>query len=429
MAFFAGDDRRAAGAVDGVYFIQPGILAEISLLWERPVAEPCYIHADLDAFYASVEQLDHPEYRGKPVIVGGLPGDRRCVVSAASYEARKYGVHSAMPIVRACELCPGGIYLRGNMKRYREKSAEVMAIFADFSPEVRQISIDEAFLDITGTGGIFGSPADTAKKLKEAVRGRTSLTVSLGLASNRYVAKIASGMSKPDGTFIVPPGEEGRFMRSLPAGKIWGAGEKAQDQFKKYGFKTGEDIYRLSLETLASMFGKAFGLFLYRAVRGEAAASFDDERGTHSISAERTFPYDLYDEFSIETALFDICQTLMFRLLDKNWQSRTASIKIRYGDFSTQSAQKTFPRPVNTMNELYESLLELFHRKYQAGRGIRLIGAGLMNLESEKAARQGDLFEGGDEKERNLEKYILEINKKFPGAALKKGRSWLADDT
>jgi DNA polymerase-4 len=387
----------------------------------------CFIHADLDAFYASVEQLDHPEYRGKPVIVGGLPGDRRSVVSTASYEARKFGVHSAMPIVRAHELCPGGIYLRGNMRRYREKSAEVMAIFANFSPEVKQISIDEAFLDITGAEGLFGPPAEMAKKIKAEVSGRTGLTVSLGIASNKYIAKIASGLSKPDGTSIIPPGGEEAFMRSLPVSKIWGAGKKTQEQFGVYGFQTGDDIYRQSLEALTGIFGKAFGLFLYRAVRGEPAASFDDERGTHSMSAERTFPQDVYDEFTLETELFDICQTIMFRLLDCHWQSRTLCIKIRYADFSTISAQETLDRPVSTINDMFEHLAALFHRKYQRGRGVRLIGAGLANLETGAPARQGDLFDGAGEKERTLEKCILEINKKFPGAALKKGRSWLAD--
>jgi DNA polymerase-4 len=385
-----------------------------------------YIHADLDAFYASVEQLDKPEYRGKPVIVGGLPGDRRSVVSTASYEARKYGVHSAMPVAQAYRLCPQGVFLRGNMERYREKSEEVMAVFSEFSPDVMQLSIDEAFLDITGTEGLFGPPALAAKKLKDAVRGRTGLTVSLGLASNKYTAKIASGMSKPDGVYIIAPGEEEKFMRALPVGKIWGAGPKTQDIFKKYGFRTGEDIHRLPLETLESVFGKAFGLFLYRAVRGESAEAFDEERGTHSMSTERTFSYDLVDEFTIETALFDICQTLMFRLLNCHWQSRTVSIKIRYDDFSTESARETSERPVHTMNELFERISALFHKKYKPGRGVRLIGAGLMNLETEKD--QGELFDSGNEKERNLEKYILELNKKFPGAALKKGRTWLADD-
>ena len=384
----------------------------------------CFIHADLDAFYASVEQLDHPEYRGKPVIVGGLPGDRRSVVSTASYEARQFGVHSAMPIAQAVKLCPQGIYLRGNMARYREKSFEIMAIFADFSPDVQQLSIDEAFLDITGMEGLMGPPEAIARKLKDRVRRETGLTVSAGLASNKYVAKIASGMSKPDGLSVIPPGGEADFMRPLPVGKIWGAGNKTQELFHKHGFKTCEDLCCLSLEALTAIFGKAFGLFLYRAVRGEGAAAFDEERGTHSMSAECTFDYDLYDEFTIQTALFAICQSLMWRLLDCRWQSRTVSIKIRYEDFSTEGARETSANPVSTLNDLYERLSALFHKKYQKGRGVRLIGAGLMNLET-GGLRQGDLFDAGDEKERRLERAILEINKKFPDAALRRGRACL----
>jgi DNA polymerase-4 len=230
-------------------------------------------------------------------------------------------------------------------------------------------------------------------------------------------------------------------MRSLPVGKIWGAGNKTQEQFRKYGFKTCEDIHRLTLGNLKSIFGASFGLFLYRAVRGEAASDWksaafdDDERGSHSMSAERTFPYDLYDEFTIETALFDLCETLMFRLLDKNWQSRTVAIKIRYEDFSNESARETFPNPVGSINELFDHLSALFRRKYQEpkvhGRGVRLIGAGLLNLETENTPIQGELFDTTNEKERAeqaLEKYILEINKKFPNAALRKGRSLMADD-
>jgi DNA polymerase-4 len=390
----------------------------------------CFIHADLDAFYASVEQLDHPEYRGKPVIVGGLPGDRRSVVSTASYEARKFGVHSAMPIVQAVKLCPGGIYLRGNMNRYREKSEEIMAIFRDSSPMVQQLSIDEAFLDITGTEKLFGPFEETAKKLKERVRGDTGLTVSVGLASNKYVAKIASGMSKPDGLFIIPPGEEEKFMLSLPVGKIWGAGNKTQELFRKHGFKTCEDIHGLSLNVLVSIFGKAFGKFLYLAVRGEAVETFDEEQGSHSMSNERTFEYDLYDEFAIETALFDICQGLIWRLLSARWQSRTVAIKIRYEDFSTEGARETVPNPVRTIDDLYERVLALFRKKYQPGRGVRLIGAGLMNLEAESGGGQQELFgpdaPGGEgEKERRLEETIFKINKKFPQAALHRGRTHL----
>jgi DNA polymerase-4 len=390
---------------------------------------PCFIHADLDAFYASVEQLDHSEYRGKPVIVGGLPGDRRSVVSTASYEARVFGVHSAMPVAEAVRLCPQGIFLRGRMDRYREKSREIMAIFGSFSPDVQQLSIDEAFLDITGTKGLFGTPEALAKKLKKRIRAETGLTVSVGIAENKYLAKIVSGLSKPDGLSVVENGGGEAFMRALPVGKIWGAGPKTQELFKKHGFTTGEDLYRLSGKVLAAIFGDALGLFLYRAVRGEAAAAFNEERGSRSMSAERTFAFDLYDTFAMETALFDICQDLMWRLLDCRWHSRTVSVKIRYGDFSTESGRKTFENPVRSFSGLYERLLALFQQKYRSGRGVRLLGAGLMNLETQ-SAHQGELFDGGTpqaEKERHLEEAILEINKKFPKAALRRGRSCLED--
>jgi DNA polymerase-4 len=313
------------------------------------------------------------------------------------------------------------------MRRYQEKSEEIMAIFASFAPAVQQLSIDEAFLDITGTEGLLGPPETAAQKLKSRVLAETGLTVSVGLASNKYIAKIASGMSKPDGVFIIPSGGEEKFMRSLPVGKIWGAGEKTQALFKKHSLESCEDIYRLSLEALISLFGNSFGTFLYRAVRGEPAETFDEERGTHSMSAEHTFDYDQYEPFAVETVLFDICQTLIFRLLSSRLQSRTVSLKIRYEDFSTESARETLPDPVRTINEFFTHISKLFRKKYEKGRGIRLIGAGLMNLEEENGY-QAELFDVKGEKERRLEESILEINSRFPGAALRRGRSWLADD-
>jgi DNA polymerase-4 len=380
-----------------------------------------YILADLDAFYASVEQLDHDDYRGKPVIVGGRTNDRRSVVSTASYEARKFGVHSAMPIVQAAKLCPDGIFVRCNMERYSEKSKEVMAVFSDFSPDVQQISIDEAFIDISGTEKLFGPYRETAIKIKKTVREKTGLTVSLGLASNKYVAKIAAGIFKPDGLFIVEPGGEEDFMLSLPITKIWGAGDKTQAEFKRHGLKSCADIHALSLETLTGIFGDAQALFLYRAVRGQGAAAFG-EREKHSISGEETFTYDLINVSEIEGALFSICQKLMRRLLLADMQSATVSIKIRYADFSTESAQRTEALPVRTAKDLYERVKALFHQKYQKGRAVRLIGAGLMNIKEAEAA-QGELFGFDDEKTQKLEQCILDINKKFPGAALKKART------
>ncbi|MCL1928085.1 MAG: DNA polymerase IV [Treponema sp.] len=382
-----------------------------------------FIHADLDAFYASVEQLDHPEFKNKPVIVGGLPGDRRSVVSTASYEAREYGVHSAMPLVQAVKLCPDGIYVRGNMNRYREKSAEVMAVFSDYTPVFQQLSVDEAFLDITGTEKLFGPPETLAREIKKTIFDKTGLTVSTGLASNKYVAKIASGMSKPDGLFVIPPGDEEKFMMSLPTDKIWGAGKKTRELFAKHGLKTCADIHRLSPEILRSLFGKALGIFLYRAVRGQAAEDFENKQENRSMSAERTFPYDLHDEFEIETHLFSIASEVFFRLLQTNLQSRTIIVKIRYGeDFSTEGGRETFQNPLQTLNEYYDQLLALFHKKYQAGRGIRLLGTGVANLEPKSNIMQTELFDSVTEKEKILEKSILAINSKYPKAALKRGR-------
>jgi len=385
---------------------------------------PCFVHADIDAFYASVEQLDRPECRGRPVIVGGLPGDLRSVVSAASYEARAFGVRSAMPVAQAAKLCPDGIFLRGNMERYREKSALIMSIFSEFSPDVRQISIDEAFIDVTGTEGLFGPPKEAAEKIKRRVFEGTGLTVSVGVSSNRYLAKIASGASKPDGLSVVPPGGEESFMRALPAERIWGTGSSTHEVFRKHGIRTGDDLFRLSQNALASLFGKAKGLFLYRAVRGEGAA-FEEERETRSISRERTFEHDLYDEFAMESALLDLCQSLIWRLLECGMQSRTVSLKIRYGDFSTEGARESRPARVATLNDLYDRVLGLFRKKYRRGAGVRLLGAGLMCLEDDSGA-QGELFGEAAEKELLLEKTILDINKKFPEAALRRGRSWLA---
>jgi DNA polymerase-4 len=297
-----------------------------------------------------------------------------------------------------------------------------MGIFAGFSPSVQQLSIDEAFIDITGMESLFGPPQIIAAKVKERVYSESGLTVSVGLASNKYLAKIVSGLSKPDGLQVIPVGGEEAFMRSLSVEKIWGAGDKTQEVFKKHGLKSGEDIFRLSLGALTAIFGNAFGMFLYRAVRGEGAAGFDEGRKTRSISSEETFPFDLYDDFAIETALFDLCQTLIWRLLDSQWQSRTVSIKIRYSDFTTEGARESSSNYITTLNDLYDRLIGLFRRKYQKGRGLRLLGAGLLNLES-SSMRQGDLFDDGKQKEQRLEKAILDINQKFPDAALRRART------
>lgn len=381
-----------------------------------------FFHVDLDAFFASVEQLDNPEYRGKPLIVGGKPSDRRSVVSTCSYEARKYGVHSAMPTYKAYELCPNAIFVYGRMYRYSEKSHEVMSIFHDFSPDVQQMSIDEAFLDMTGTTRLFGEPFEAAMLLKNTVKEKTGLTVSVGCASNKYLAKIASGLKKPDGLTIVPFGHEEEFMLGLPTSKIWGAGTKTQEHLKKSGFLTNQDIHKVSLKLLQSIFGEASGEFLYYAVRGKEVEKFSPVSKSHSMSFERTFEFDLTDTYIIETVLMELSQELMFRLLKEELNTKTVHIKIRYEDFSTVSIQMTGQRVFSTSDAIFEAAKKLFYKKYESGRGVRLLGVGLQNLEKGIQDSQGELFDFGEKKIQAVEKMVLKLQKKIPDVNIKKAR-------
>lgn len=385
----------------------------------------CYLHVDLDAFFASVEQLDNPEYRGKAVIVGGLPSDKRAVVSTCSYEARKYGVHSAMPIFKAYKLCPNGIYLRGRMERYHEKSKEVMKIFYDFSPDVKQMSVDEAFIDITGTEMLFGSPEEVAKKLKATILEKTGLTVSVGVAHNKYIAKIASGVNKPNGLCIVPEGQEENFMLSLPLSKLWGAGTKTQEKLKSYGFYTMKDIHKAPLANLTSLFGNCTGSYLYYAVRGHEVEGFSDITKSRQISTEETFNYDLTDIFAIETALLKLCYTVRFRLLDENFHTKTLHVKIRYEDFSTVSIQSTYQRAVSSLDDMYEKVCALFKSKYEYGKGIRLLGVSAQNLQKGVNSEAQELFDFGEEKKQKIEAAVLNIQKKNPNSEIKKARQFI----
>jgi DNA polymerase-4 len=382
----------------------------------------CYLHIDLDAFFASVEQLDFPEYKGKPVIVGGLPSDKRSVVSTCSYEARNFGVHSAMPIFKAYQLCPQGIYLKGRMRRYQEKSKEVMSIFYNYSPEIMQISIDEAFLDLTGTERLFGNPTDTAKKIKDDIYEKTGLTVSVGVASSKYLAKIASGLRKPNGLFVIPYGKEQEFMFTLPIEKIWGIGNKTRERITEAGFYTIKSIYDASEELLVSLFGKCTGKFLYNTVRGINNDTFSGKPKSQSISEEQTYPRDITEEYIIDTALLELCSNCMFRMLSEKKNSKTICVKIRYEDFTTVTIQETFQHTIKSIEELFENAKNLFYQKYERGRGIRLLGVGFHNIQNGIDDPQGELFDFGEKKKQAIEKTILELKQKNPKIPIKKAR-------
>lgn len=383
-----------------------------------------YLHVDLDAFFASVEQLDNPEYRGKPVIVGGKPEDRRSVVSTASYEARKYGVHSAMPTFQAYKLCPNGIYVHGRMQRYSELSYQIMNIFREYSPDVDQMSIDEAFIDITGTEKLFGPPEVVARKIKEHVKKQTGLTVSVGIATTKYLAKICSGFQKPDGLTYIHKGDEQKFMMELPLNKVWGLGPKSLELIRSKGINTTREIYEKTFDSLEFLFGKNMASFLYNVVRGGESETFSKEAKKHSISAETTFPYDLTDIYTIETEILELAHGVFFRLLKKDEYSRTAFIKIRYDDFSTCTVQETVDKNILTVDSFFEILKRLFEKKYISGRGIRLLGVGFDNIEKEDKPYQQDLFSTGDDKKQAVEKAILNLEKKHPDIKVRKARTF-----
>ena len=382
-----------------------------------------FLHVDLDAFFASVEQLDHPEYRGKPLIVGGKPEDKRSVVSTASYEARKYGVHSAMPTSQAYKLCPNGIFVYGRMERYSQVSYSVMQILKNYSPDVDQMSIDEAFLDITGTEKLFGPPEITAQKIKEDIKKQTGLTVSIGLASSKYFAKIASDINKPDGFYFVKPGSEQEFMLNLPLKKVFGVGNKTLEKLNNFGIKKTKDIFEKSLETLTFMCGENQAQFLYNIVRGKCdEQKFNSKPKSHSISAETTFSYDVSDSYILETMILDLAYSIMFRLLKEKGFSKTAFIKIRYEDFSTVSVRQTFDKNIISLDNFYDILKSLFKKKWEYGRGVRLLGVGLDNIEKEDHPVQQELFDDGFEKKQKVEKAILQLSQKHPEIKVHKAR-------
>lgn len=381
-----------------------------------------FLHVDLDAFFASVEQRDNPQYRGKPVIIGGLPEDRRAVVSTASYEARKYGVHSAMPIAQAARLCPNGIYIRGNYHHYSEVSHEIMAIFNDFSPSVLQMSIDEAFIDVTGTQNIWGSPVEAAQKIKDRIKSETGLTVSVGVASTMYVAKIASGFRKPDGLTYIPAGDEEKFILSLPLEKLWGAGTKTQERLHSAGFRTTRDIHTKSISLLKAIFGESMGSFLYNAVRGNKDMEFGREAKNKSMSEETTFEYDVHDRYTIGSVIMVISKNILWRMHQEKLCSRTCAVKIRYDDFSTVSIQETSEINIANSDDLYERCIRLFEKKYDDKKSIRLIGISVEKLESTSIPQQETLFDFGNKKKSKVEKAIFDMESRNPALKMKKAR-------
>lgn len=371
--------------------------------------EERFFHIDLDAFFASVECLDHSEYRGKPLIIGRV--GPRCVCSTCSYEARKFGVHSAMPMSMALRLCPNAITVPGNMKRYSEKSKEVMAIIRAFAPGFIQASIDEAYLDMTGMETVYGKPRAAGYLLKDKIFNETGLTVSIGIGSSHFIAKLASDYHKPNGLTYVAKGREIEFVDTVGIKKLWGVGKVMQQNLEKRHIYSTQDIREFSCESLQGFFGKASGSYLYQICRGIDPGIISADTKTHSISTETTYYPDLFEADAINQYLLQMSQEVTFRALDEGFMAKTVGVKIRYGDFTTTSIQATPTEGIYNSGEVYALAKELFWKKYN-GSGIRLLGLGLYQMYEGDSPEQGELFAEDREKRRKLEKTILSLQKK-----------------
>jgi len=340
--------------------------------------ETTILHVDMDAFFVSVELLERPELRGKPVVVGGRP-DERGVVSAASYEARKYGIHSAMPLRTAGKLCPHAIFLDGHHAKYGEWSDKVATILGKFSPIVEMVSIDEAYLDLAGTERLHGPPFAAADKLLRTITKSTGLPCSAGLASTRLVAKVASDQAKPRGLLWVASGQEARFLAQLPVRKIPGIGEVTERALRALGIEFVHQLADSSQEKLEKIFGQ-WGTALYRKARGGDSYEFVLDAEPKSISHNHTFGEDTTDVVALESMLSHLSQKACKRLREAGLSSRTLTLTIRYAGFDTYTRSKTLPEPIQFDADAFAAFLSLFREHRNTQRKVRLLGVAFSGL-------------------------------------------------
>ena len=380
-----------------------------------------YFHVDMDAFFVSVEELFDPTLKGKPVVVGGRPNERG-VVSAASYAARKFGVHSAMPLRTAYSLCPQAIFVDGHPERYRECSHQVFEVLRSFSPLVEMASIDEAYLDMTGTERLHGPPLRAAHRLHERMKAETKLNCSVGIAASRLVAKITSDQAKPNGIMWVLPGREAAFLAPLDVRKVPGVGKVTEKNLHTYGIRKVGDLAKLDERFLEERFGK-WGMALAGKSRGlDAGGWFDTEigedAGPKSISHEHTFNVDTADQEQIESTLARLCEMVGRRLREHDLTARTIQLKLRYTDFTTITRAHSVARATALDTELYSEVRELFRKNWKRGAGVRLVGVHASSW-AEGDEEQLDLLgDGGHEKWRGALKAADRLRDKFGESAV-----------
>jgi len=373
----------------------------------------------MDAFYASVEQRDHPELRGKPVIVGGTQG--RGVVSAASYEARKFGVHSAMPISTARRLCPSGVFMPVRMQHYAEIGRQIRTIFLSFTPLVEPLSLDEAFLDARGCEGLFGPIPEIARQIKQRIRAETGLIASVGVAPNKYLAKLAGDVGKPDGFVVLPPEKVVEFLTPLPISRIWGVGAKGERRLHDMGIRTIGQIAALPEKVMIDRFGE-MGRHIWQLAHGRDSRTVVPDREAKSVSTETTFAHDIGDRGVLRVWLLDLVDHLSSRLRREGLWARTIDVKIRSSDFRTVTRATTLSEPTNGTNVIWKSAANLLERYLTSELlPVRLLGVGATKLTREPIV-QGNLFEEKTPSRMSaLDSTIDTIRAKFGGASIQRG--------
>lgn len=360
--------------------------------WKRVI-----VHVDMDAFFAAIEQRDNPSLRAKPVIVGALPRSRG-VVSTASYEARAYGVRSAMPISRAWHLCPEGVFLPVNMEKYVRVSCQLMDILQEFTSRVEQVSIDEAFLDVTGYGSNFQDPVDLARALKQRIKDQLQLPVSVGVGPNKFIAKLASGMKKPDGLVVIPREEVEKVLSDLPVAELWGVGKSLEAKLKEMGINTVGELALVPREILRQKFGK-IGEFLHEISHGIDEREVETEYYPKSFGREITFEKDTREPEIISATLRELSREVSRRLQAEGYLGKVVNLKIRYANFETHTRSFSLLDATDLEEIIYYTVCYLLVSSLEYRRKIRLLGVSVAGLISAREGQQLLLFPEGERKE------------------------------
>jgi len=390
-------------------------------------AEATILHVDLDAFYASVEQLDDPTLRGRPVVVGGL--GPRGVVAAASYEARRFGVHSAMPMARARRACPDAAFIAPRFDAYGDASTSVMTVLRSYTPLVEPLSLDEAFLDVAGVRRLHGDGPQIGVSIRERLRAETGLTASVGVTTTKLLAKIASELAKPDGLLVIPPGSELEVLHPLPVERLWGVGPATRRRLERLDVRTVGDLAALPEATLVSALGKAHGAHLHALSWNRDARDVEPEQHAKSIGHEETFPTDLTERVALEREAIRLADRVAARLRRAGCAARTVQLKVRYGDFRTITRSRTLDEPTDLASDISRTAGELLAAVDLSG-GIRLLGVSAQQLSDAGAVQTAlrlDADDDGDDParrqlQRAVERSIDEVRDRYGDDAVKPAR-------